>query len=141
MFDSSADSENIITQPAREFDDIKSESLNVKQLLPSLNRGDRRNNASKFIRYLKIAVEAVSFFDGKNIPLNYFIEGCEKAKSMLLEAESQFTKIIRTRIMSEAVVLYKIRTCAVQLIFKTSLWRFKKYISAARRVGSYLSKE
>ena len=57
MFDSSADSENIITQPAREFDDIKSESLNVKQLLQSLNRGDRRNNdASKFIRYLKIAV-------------------------------------------------------------------------------------
>jgi len=52
---------------------------------------------------LKNAVEAVSFFDGKNIPLNYFIEGCEEAKSMLPdEAESQFTKIIRTRIVGEA---------------------------------------
>ncbi|KAL6417228.1 hypothetical protein ACFW04_011500 [Cataglyphis niger] len=52
---------------------------------------------------LKYAVEAVPFFDGNNIPLNYFIEGCEEAKSMLpREAESQFTKIIRTRIVGEA---------------------------------------
>lgn len=52
---------------------------------------------------LKYAVEAVPFFDGKNIPLNYFIEGCEEAKGMLpAEAESQFTKIIRTRIVGEA---------------------------------------
>jgi hypothetical protein len=32
---------------------------------------------------LKYAVEAVPFFDGQNIPLSYFIEGCEEAKSML----------------------------------------------------------
>lgn len=52
---------------------------------------------------LKYAVEAVPFFDGNNIPLNYFIEGCEEAKSMLPEeVESQFTKIIRTRIIGEA---------------------------------------
>jgi len=52
---------------------------------------------------LKYAVEAVPFFDGQNIPLSYFIEGCEEAKSMLpAEAESQFTKIIRTRIVGEA---------------------------------------
>ncbi|XP_070170586.1 uncharacterized protein [Polyergus mexicanus] len=52
---------------------------------------------------LKYAVEAVPYFDGQNIPLNYFIEGCEEAKSMLPnEAESQFTKIIRTRIIGEA---------------------------------------
>jgi len=38
---------------------------------------------------LKYAVKTVSFFDEKNIPLNYFIEGCEKVKSMLLDkAES-----------------------------------------------------
>jgi len=49
------------------------------------------------------AREAVLFFEGKNIPLNYFIEECEEAKSMLSnEAESQFTKVIRTRIVSEA---------------------------------------
>jgi len=52
---------------------------------------------------LKYAVEAVPFFDGKNIPLIYFIEGCEEAKSMLpAEAGSQFTKIIRTRLVGEA---------------------------------------
>lgn len=52
---------------------------------------------------LKYAVEAVPFFDGKNIPLTYFVEGCEEAKSMLPpEAEPQFTRIIRTRIVGEA---------------------------------------
>lgn len=52
---------------------------------------------------LKYAVEAVPFFDGQNIPLTYFIEGCEEAKAMLSdEVESQFTKIIRTRIVGEA---------------------------------------
>ena len=52
---------------------------------------------------LKYAVDAVPFFDGKNIPLSYFIEGCEEAKSMLpSEAEPQFAKIIRTRIVGEA---------------------------------------
>lgn len=52
---------------------------------------------------LKYAVEAVPFFDGKNIPLNYFIEGCEEAKGMLpAEAEPQFAKILRTRIVGEA---------------------------------------
>jgi len=46
---------------------------------------------------LKYVVETVLFFDGKNIPLNYFIEGCEEAKSMLPdETESQFTKMIVT---------------------------------------------
>jgi len=45
---------------------------------------------------LKYAVEDVPFFDGQNIPITYFIEGCEEAKSMFpAEAEWQFTKIIR----------------------------------------------
>ena len=52
---------------------------------------------------LKYAVDAVPFFDGTNIPLSYFIEGCEEAKSMLPdEAESQFARILRTRIVGEA---------------------------------------
>jgi len=38
---------------------------------------------------LKYAVETVPFFDGQNIPLSYFIEGCEETKSMLpAEAKS-----------------------------------------------------
>ncbi|RLU27171.1 hypothetical protein DMN91_000970, partial [Ooceraea biroi] len=52
---------------------------------------------------LKYAIEAVPFFDGSNISLSYFVEGCEEAKSMLPnEAESQFTKIVRTRVVGEA---------------------------------------
>jgi len=55
-------------------------------------------NQNPFVT-LKYAVEAFSFFDGQNIPLLYFIEGCKEAKSMLpAEAESQFTIIIRIRI-------------------------------------------
>lgn len=51
---------------------------------------------------LKYAVEAVPFFDKQNIPLSYFIEGCEEAKSMLIaKAETQFARIIRTRIVGE----------------------------------------
>jgi hypothetical protein len=59
-------------------------------------------NSNPFVA-LKYAVDAVPFFDGENIPLLYFIEGCEEAKSLLpAEAEYQFTKIIRTRITGEA---------------------------------------
>jgi len=62
---------------------------------------------------LKQAVEAVPFFDDQNIPLSYFIEGCEEAKSMLpAKAESQFTKIIKTRIVKH-VVPYKIKSLTV----------------------------
>jgi len=51
---------------------------------------------------LKYTVEAVSFFDAKLLPLNYFIEGCEEVKFMLPdEAEPQFTKV-KTRIVGEA---------------------------------------
>ena len=60
---------------------------------------------------LKYAVEAILFFDGKNIPLNYFIEGCEETKSMLPdEAESQFTKIIIRKLWVKRVALYSIRS-------------------------------
>ena len=45
-------------------------------------------NANPFAT-LKYAVEAVPFFDGSNIPLNYFIEGCEEAKSMLPKEASR----------------------------------------------------
>jgi len=67
---------------------------------------------------LKYAVEAVPFFDGQNIPLSYFIEECEEAKSMLpAEAESQFTKIIRTRIVGDArrTIQDQIFDCVAQL--------------------------
>jgi len=42
---------------------------------------------------LKYTVKAIPFFNSKNIPLSYFIEGCEEAKSML-PAETEFTKSV-----------------------------------------------
>ena len=68
------------TQPAREFG-IMSESKRITI--------DGTMTHQNLFATLKYAVKAVPFFDGKNIPLNYFIEGCEEAKSMLSdEAES-----------------------------------------------------
>jgi len=49
------------------------------------------------------SVKAIPFFGDQNIPITYFMEGCEEAKSILsLEGKSQFTKMIRTRIVSAA---------------------------------------
>jgi len=82
--------------------------VNVKKLWPFLNRGDVPDGTmthQNLFATLKYAVEIVSFFNGKNIPLNYFIEGCEKHPSIIVlpdKAESQFTKIIRMRIVDEA---------------------------------------
>ena len=87
---------------------------------------------------LKYAIEAVSFFDDKNIPLTYFIEGCEKIKSMLpAEAESQFTKIITTRIVGEArrtIQDQDFECISTNKIFRASLWPVKKYLLVARRI-------
>lgn len=80
----------------------ENEHLNFK-LSPSDSKRVKNMAQGNPFATLKYAVEAVPFFDGKNIPLNYFIEGCEEAKSMLPhEAEPQFTKILRTRIVGEA---------------------------------------
>lgn len=83
-----------------------------KTIIPEFNKSEKKKDLcgtgsnitqNNPLATLKYAVEAVPYFDGQNIPLNYFIEGCEEAKSMLpSEAESQFTKIIRTRIIGEA---------------------------------------
>jgi len=102
VLDGSADSEDITTQPAREFGGITSESKRKTVVAIPKSRGsDRTMTHQNLFATLKYAVEV--FFDGKNISLNYFIEGCEEAKFMLLhEAKSQFTKIIRTKIVDEA---------------------------------------
>lgn len=77
------------------------ETFSTADTLP-LNETMSQESSNPFVT-LKYAVEAVPFFDGTNIPLSYFIEGCEEAKSMLpKEAEPQFTKVIRTRIVGEA---------------------------------------
>ena len=82
---------DITIQPAKEI-----------EYIPNSKDNRTMANPNPFTT-LKYAVEAVPFFNGKNIPLTYFIEECEEAKSMLpAEAESQFTKIIRTRLVGEA---------------------------------------
>ena len=54
---------------------------------------------------LRDGLEIVPQFDGKNIPLSVFIEGCFEAKSMLpndLIVEENLTKLIRSKISGEA---------------------------------------
>jgi len=89
---SSDDFGDVTIQAAREFSNIT--------LRDKSNATIATHNP---LATLKYAVEAVPFFDGQNIPITYFTEECEEAKSMLSpETESQFTKIIRTRIVGEA---------------------------------------
>jgi hypothetical protein len=87
------------------FDDPEDETVKSRKEEPPPKfkppKGTMPNPLS--LNTLKYAVEAVPFFDGQSIPLSYFIEGCEEAKSMLpADAEPQFARIIRTRIVGEA---------------------------------------
>ena len=85
-------------------DDSEDDTVEVKENVPppKLKRPVKMTNPNPYAP-LKYAVEAVPFFDGQNMPLSYFIEGCEEAKAMLpAETEPQFTRIIRTRIVGEA---------------------------------------
>ncbi|KYN17051.1 hypothetical protein ALC57_10688 [Trachymyrmex cornetzi] len=98
VFDSSADSEDIATQPVRDSSDITSKRQTFVAI-PKSKGPDGTMTHPNLFATLKYAVEAVPFFDGKNIPLNYFIEGCEEAKSMLPdEAESGLKPEIEQRI-------------------------------------------
>lgn len=86
---------------------LKLESTIANETIHPTNTSDNRKSFKMAqqnpFATLKYAVEAVPFFDGQNIPLRYFIEGCEEAKGMLpAEAERQFARIIRTRIVGEA---------------------------------------
>ena len=54
---------------------------------------------------LRDALEVVPIFDGRNIPLAHFIEGCEEAKQMLPSVptvELNLVKMIRSKIIGEA---------------------------------------
>ena len=52
---------------------------------------------------LKDALQVVPEYNGSNIPLSQFLEGCSEAKEMLdPEAESNLTKLIRSKIFGEA---------------------------------------
>lgn len=68
---------------------------------------------------LEYAIKAVPTFDGQNIPIEDFIEGCEIAKSLLPPgAEEYFTKIIRIKLTGDArcIILDKNFTQIDQLI-------------------------
>lgn len=52
---------------------------------------------------LKDALKMVPEFDGKNIPLSQFLEGCNEAKEMIEpNAEANLVKLIRSRLIGEA---------------------------------------
>ncbi|KYN11069.1 hypothetical protein ALC57_16787 [Trachymyrmex cornetzi] len=65
-----------------DYEDITIQPGDRTNLTPKIKSDKTMSNPNPFAT-LKYAVEAVPFFDGKNIPLSYFIEGCEEAKSML----------------------------------------------------------
>lgn len=52
---------------------------------------------------IKYALEAVPIFDGHNIPLLHFIEGCQEAKDMLApENEAALVRVLRNKLRGEA---------------------------------------
>ena len=52
---------------------------------------------------LKDALTVVPEFNGENIPLSVFLEGCDEAKEMITaENEANLTKLIRSRLTGEA---------------------------------------
>ena len=52
---------------------------------------------------LKDALTVVPEFNGNNIPLSVFLEGCDEAKEMIaIENEANLTKLIRSRLTGEA---------------------------------------
>lgn len=72
--------------------------LNKPKLCAKYKPPKKMRNSNPFA-----PLKAVPIFDGQNIPLSYFIEGCEEAKSMLpSEVEPQFARIIRTRIVGKS---------------------------------------
>ena len=53
---------------------------------------------------LRDAIEVVPLFDGSNIPLSYFIDGCYEAKEMLATPTSQenLARLLRSKLSGEA---------------------------------------
>lgn len=52
---------------------------------------------------MKVALKVVPDFNGKNIPLSLFIEGCEEAKEMVEGTDEKcLVKFLRTKILDEA---------------------------------------
>ncbi|XP_018372980.1 PREDICTED: uncharacterized protein LOC108767548 [Trachymyrmex cornetzi] len=78
----SADADDITSQPVRDFSDITSRRQTVVAIPKSRGPNGTMTHHNP-LATLKYAVEAVPFFDGQNIPITYFIEGCEEAKSIL----------------------------------------------------------
>ena len=52
---------------------------------------------------IKYALEAVPNFDGHNIPLSYFLEGCQEAEKMMpRDAQQSLALILRNKLRGEA---------------------------------------
>ena len=52
---------------------------------------------------LKDALTVVPEFNGENVPLSVFLEGCDEAKEMITaENDANLTKLIRSRLTGEA---------------------------------------
>jgi len=75
-------------------------------------------------------IEAVPFFDDKNIPLLYW-------SKIHVETESRVTKIIKTRIVGEVrrtIQDQDFECISTNKISRANLWSIKKYLSIGRKI-------
>lgn len=97
-------SENTTVKNNKTIDTLKSSLINHK--ISSLHNSippEEMSNSHQVS--LRDALLMVPIFDGKNIPLSSFIQGCEEAKAMLPEddtIEQNLVKLIRSKITGEA---------------------------------------
>lgn len=76
-----------------------------KSLLERLKTGNMAVSDDHHYVSMKIALEAIPVYDGTNIPLTQFIEGCEEARDLLPPtAESSLVRLARNKLRGNARV-------------------------------------
>ena len=75
---------------------------------------------------LRDALEVVPLFDGSNIPLSHFIEGCYEAKAVLPTAagEEYLARLLRSKLSGEAT----------KCIFGSTYNNIEEWIEKLKRV-------
>ena len=91
---------------------------------------------------LRDALEVVPLFDGINIPLSHFIEGCYEAKAMLPTPATQenLARLLRSKLLGEArkCIFGSTYNNIEELIEKLkSIRPSKKCVSVTRRIREY----
>ncbi|XP_043276891.1 uncharacterized protein [Venturia canescens] len=93
------DALKIARSTIRSFEErVEQLNLQLRQAIQDLN-----SNMANIPVSIKYALEAVPIFDGHNIPLAHFIEGCEEAQQMITEdARPNLARVLRNKLRGEA---------------------------------------